>query len=88
MSQDHIIAYKVLLLVASSNQTTYWEVFFFFLDVDFILLSYSDLVKENVVDIHNMLPFSFFFMNIIQMSCKCYYIGCINIDICKNQYKN
>ena len=41
-----------------------------FLDVDLILLGYSNLVKECVVDIHNMLRIRFFFF--FQMSCGCY----------------
>ena len=54
-----------------------------FLDVDLILLGYSNLVKECVVDIHNMLCIRlllFFFSNVLWVL----YIG-MNIDICKNQ---
>ena len=52
-----------------------------FLDVDLILLGYSNLVKECVVDIHNMICIkkkkNF---NVLWVL----YIG-MNIDICKNQ---
>ena len=56
--------------------------------MDLILLGYSNLVKECVVDIHNMLCISFsffffFFSNVLWVL----NIG-MYIDICKNQNNN
>ena len=63
---------KLLVQAKLHNHIDAWIPFH---DVDLILLGYSNLVKEYVVDIHSMLCFRLFFFF-------------MNIDICKNQYEN
>ena len=63
-------------LLVQAKLHNHIEVWIPFHDIDLILLGYSNLVKEYVVDIHSMLCFRFFFHEYC------------HIDICKSQNEN
>ena len=83
--------YRKLLkkkLLVQAKLRAHIEVWIHFYDVDLILLAYSNLVKEYVVDIHKMPCFIYFFSHEYYSNVLWVLTIGMNINICKNQNKN